>query len=138
MLSRNYSSCHNGYVFIKLTIVFINIQYANGVLISQERVTYNKEIQTTDFEVDATPSNEEEIRERVLRERDQAEAERAREKELEEESVQLDKEIEQEIRGLFIYLSSLCLTDSRRYHCLPMAQISRRKNERASSLRRNS
>lgn len=51
--------------------------------------------------MDATPSNEEEIRQRVLREREQAEAERAREKELEEESVQLDKEIEQEIRGSF-------------------------------------
>lgn len=47
-----------------------------------------------------TPALEEEIRERILKEREAAEAERiARDKELEEESIQLDKEIEQEIRG---------------------------------------
>lgn len=52
-------------------------------------------------EVSTTPS-EDEIRQRILREREAAEAERAqRDKELEEESVQLDKEIEQEIRGGF-------------------------------------
>ena len=44
-----------------------------------------------------TPALEEEIRERILKEREAAEAERiARDKELEEESIQLDKEIEQE------------------------------------------
>ena len=42
--------------------------------------------------------SEEEIRERVLKERDAAEAERL--KELEELSEQLDKEIEMEIRGM--------------------------------------
>lgn len=48
----------------------------------------------------ATAHPEEEIRQRILRERETAEAERfQREKELEEESVQLDKEIEAEIRG---------------------------------------
>ena len=42
-------------------------------------------------------ASELEIRERILREREAAEAERVqRDKELEEESVQLDKEIEQE------------------------------------------
>ena len=43
--------------------------------------------------------SEEEIRQRVIREREAAEAERAREKEMEEESARLDKLIEQEIRG---------------------------------------
>lgn len=72
----------------------------HSVHVWQERVTYNKEIQTTDMETEIDPSTEEEIRQRVLRERELAEAvERQREKELEEESVQLDKEIEQEIRG---------------------------------------
>lgn len=66
----------------------------------QERVSYNKEVQTMTFEEEeeaAVPS-EEEIRERIIRERDAAEAERV--KELEELSEQLDKEIELEIRGL--------------------------------------
>ena len=44
--------------------------------------------------------DEEEIRQRILREREAAEAERvARDKEMEEESARLDKLIEQEIRG---------------------------------------
>jgi len=65
----------------------------------QERVVYNKEVQTTAVETDSPGDDEEDIRERILRERD-LEAERiARDKELEEESVQLEKEIEQEIRG---------------------------------------
>lgn len=53
------------------------------------------------IETDDTGFDEEEIRQRVHKERD-AEAERiAREKELEEESVQLEKELEEEIRGTF-------------------------------------
>ena len=68
----------------------------------QERVIYNKEVQTMAFEDESsTAASEEEIRQRILREREAADAERAqRDKELEEESVQLDKEIEQEIRGM--------------------------------------
>ena len=51
--------------------------------------------------------SEEETRQRILQERETAEAERAqREKELEEESVQLDKEIEAEIRGECISLNT--------------------------------
>ena len=47
---------------------------------------------------------EEEIRQRILREKE-VEAERiARDKELEEESVKLDQEIEQEIRGMKIQI----------------------------------
>lgn len=46
-------------------------------------------------------SSEEEMRQRILREREAVDAERAtRDKELEEESVLLDKEIEEEIRGM--------------------------------------
>lgn len=68
----------------------------------QERVIYNKEVQTN---VEETGTNlqdmEDEIRQRILREKE-VEAERvAREKELEEESVKLDQEIEQEIRGKY-------------------------------------
>ncbi|GJE91137.1 WD40 repeat domain-containing protein [Phanerochaete sordida] len=68
----------------------------------KERVIYNKEVQTMAFDDESsTAPAEEEIRQRVLREREAAEAERAqREKELEEESVQLDKEIEAEIREM--------------------------------------
>ena len=62
---------------------------------------YNKEIQTASIETEPSPDLEEEVRQRIARERE-AEAEReriARDKELEEESVKLDREIEQEIRG---------------------------------------
>ena len=60
---------------------------------------YSREVQTTAIETDSPADIEDDIRERILRERD-LEAERiARDKELEEESVQLEKEIEQEIRG---------------------------------------
>jgi dynein intermediate chain len=66
----------------------------------QERVIYNKEVQTTAIETESPDVYEEEIRQRILREQ-HAEAEQAaRDKELEEESVQLDKEIEREIRGV--------------------------------------
>lgn len=53
------------------------------------------------FDDDETAGpSEEDLRQRVLREREAAETERtSRDKELEEESVQLDKEIEEEIRG---------------------------------------
>ena len=60
---------------------------------------YNKEVQTTAVEEHSVQDYEEEIRQRILREKE-AEAEKlAQEKELEEESVKLDQEIEQEIRG---------------------------------------
>ena len=66
----------------------------------QERVIYNKEVQTMDIQTEPTPVDEDEIRERVLREREAAEAERlAHEQELEAESKKLDEEIAQEIRG---------------------------------------
>ncbi|KAI0060930.1 WD40 repeat-like protein [Artomyces pyxidatus] len=78
----------------------IDVEQELFELPQRERVTYNKEIQTADFETPENVSPEEEIRERVAREREALEAERAREKELDEESVQLDKEIEQEIREL--------------------------------------
>jgi hypothetical protein len=61
---------------------------------------YNKDVQTTAIETDSQGEDEDDLRERILRERD-LEAERiARDKELEEESVQLEKDIEQEIRGI--------------------------------------
>ncbi|KDR67965.1 hypothetical protein GALMADRAFT_272810 [Galerina marginata CBS 339.88] len=66
----------------------------------QERVIYNKEVQTTFVATEPSPDYEAEIRQRLARERE-AEVERiARDKELEEENVKLDQEIEQEIREL--------------------------------------
>ncbi|KAF8075085.1 cytoplasmic dynein intermediate chain [Lyophyllum atratum] len=66
----------------------------------KERVSYNKEVQTTAIETESPGEYEEDLRQRILRERD-IEAERlARDKELEEESVKLELEIEQEIREL--------------------------------------
>ena len=64
---------------------------------------YNKEVQTRDVgeENDADAAQAEaELRERILRERlAEAESAAAREKELDEESVRLEKEIEADIRG---------------------------------------
>lgn len=58
---------------------------------------YSRDVQTTAIETDTPPPEEEDLRERVMRD---LESERvARDKEIDEESVQLDKEIEQEIRG---------------------------------------
>lgn len=60
---------------------------------------YNKEVQTTAIETETPNFDEDELRQRIYREKD-VEAERvARDKELEEESVKLEQEIEQEIRG---------------------------------------
>lgn len=58
---------------------------------------YSRDVQTTAIETDTPPPEEDDLRERVMRD---LESEReARDKEIDEESVQLDKEIEQEIRG---------------------------------------
>ncbi|KAF8998561.1 WD40-repeat-containing domain protein [Cyathus striatus] len=69
----------------------------------KERLLYNKEIQTTAVETEPLSSREDEDRERQAKERDleagRAAAE-ARDRELEEESVKLEQEIEQEIREL--------------------------------------
>ena len=69
----------------------------------QERVLYNKEVQTRDLseENDANAAQAEaELRERILRERlAEAESAAAREKEEDEESLRLEKEIEADIRG---------------------------------------
>ena len=79
----------------------INCLVANVTL--QERVLYNKEVQTRDVgeETDADAVHAEaELRERILRERiAEAESAAAREKELDEDSVKLEKEIEADIRG---------------------------------------
>ena len=54
-----------------------------------------------EIETEPVGVSEEEIRERIMREREAAEAERiAHEQELEAESQQLDEEIAQEIRGV--------------------------------------
>jgi dynein intermediate chain len=67
----------------------------------QERVIYNKEVQTTEVETESIRQQEDEkdVRQRTTRDAE-AEAEQlAREKELEEESAKLDRELEQEIKG---------------------------------------
>lgn len=70
---------------------------------TQERVLYNKEIQTSSFvETGPSPDYEAELRQRITREREVEEAERlSQEDALEAESVKLDHEIEREIRGAF-------------------------------------
>lgn len=72
-------------------------------VVRQERLLYNKEVQTRDVDEgdDANAVQAEaELRERILRERlAEAESAAAREKELDEESVRLEKEIEADIRG---------------------------------------
>jgi len=58
-------------------------------------------VQTTAPEADANLKNiEEEIRQRIMREKEFEVENVTRDKELEEESVKLDQEIDQEIRGM--------------------------------------
>ncbi|XP_006462059.1 hypothetical protein AGABI2DRAFT_206221 [Agaricus bisporus var. bisporus H97] len=88
-------------VYPRSMMDLVDVEQELFELPQKERVIYNKEVQTN---VEETGTNlqdmEDEIRQRILREKE-VEAERvAREKELEEESVKLDQEIEQEIREL--------------------------------------
>ncbi|KAL5513179.1 hypothetical protein ACEPAH_3577 [Sanghuangporus vaninii] len=64
----------------------------------KERVTYDKDVQTAEIAIEVSVPNEEEIRQRILREKE-AEAEKLEKerKRLEEEDEKLEKEIEQEI-----------------------------------------
>ncbi|KAI0644189.1 dynein intermediate chain [Trametes meyenii] len=79
----------------------IDIEQELFELPQKERVIYNKEVQTMEVETEPVAASEDEIRERLLREREAAEAERiAHEQELEAESKQLDEEIAQEIREM--------------------------------------
>ncbi|KAI0372730.1 dynein intermediate chain [Pilatotrama ljubarskyi] len=79
----------------------IDIEQELFELPQKERVIYNKEVQTMEIEEEPAPASEAEIRERIMREREAAEAERiAHEQELEAESKQLDEEIAQEIREM--------------------------------------
>ncbi|EJD49016.1 dynein intermediate chain [Auricularia subglabra TFB-10046 SS5] len=77
---------------------FIDVQQELFDLPKKEKVMYTKEVQTSDVSATASGPSEDEIRERIARE---VEAERAaREKELDEEEIKLEKEIEDEIREL--------------------------------------
>ncbi|TFK39400.1 WD40-repeat-containing domain protein [Crucibulum laeve] len=80
----------------------IDVEQELFELPQKERVIYNKEVQTTAMETDSPREYEEELRQRIYKERDNdVEAEKARrDKEMEEESVKLEQEIEQEIREL--------------------------------------
>ncbi|KAF8920761.1 WD40 repeat-like protein [Mucidula mucida] len=64
----------------------------------KERVIYSKSVQTMEVENETSPGLDDDLRQRLLKERD-AENE-ALERELEAESVKLDEEIEQEIREI--------------------------------------
>lgn len=67
----------------------------------QQKVIYNKEVQTAEIETEPTGPTEEELRARI-RQEEEAEWERLRaerDQELEEEARKLDREIEEEIRG---------------------------------------
>ena len=73
-----------------------------GILITsyQERVVYNKEVQTAAMDEESGPSIEE-LRQQLRQEYEEAQ-QLQKDKELEEEAAKLDKEIEEEIRGKFI------------------------------------
>ncbi|KAF5362334.1 hypothetical protein D9756_002585 [Leucocoprinus leucothites] len=88
-------------IYPRSMVGLIDVEEELFELPQKERVIYNKEVQTTATETELNMHDiEEEIRQRITREKD-AEAEKvARDKELEEESVKLDREIEQEIREL--------------------------------------
>jgi dynein intermediate chain len=97
--SKNYLSYHN-----ECAASHCRQHFRLTPRYSQERVTYNKEIQTADLESDTDSSDDKEVREPISRERETTVGpERALER-LEEESAILDREIEEEIRGL----STLC------------------------------
>jgi len=105
--NKNYLSFHSGCVasyprqYFRLTC-----------RLAQERVTYNKEIQTADLESDSGSTSDGEVREPILRERETTvESERT----LEEESAILDREIEEEIRGMhFFFMSRFSVERTRR------------------------
>jgi hypothetical protein len=63
----------------------------------QERVVYNKEIQTAALDEDTGPSIED-LRQQLRQEYEQVQ-QLQKDKELEEEAAKLDKAIEEEIRG---------------------------------------
>lgn len=92
--------------------------------IFQERVVYNKEIQTAVIEEESGPTIEE-LRQQLRQEYERAQ-QLQKDKELEEEAARLDKEIEEEIRGRSIVLSH-------RNHSLICSQKYRRRNGPAFS-----
>jgi dynein cytoplasmic 1 intermediate chain len=63
---------------------------------------YNREVQTSTYETVPARPTEEEIRQRIQAEVEAARV--ARERELEEENNQMAKEIEDEIRGMWLLL----------------------------------
>jgi dynein intermediate chain len=103
MFSKNYLNFHSG------CAAYHPQQYFRLTFrLAQERVTYNKEIQTADLESDSSSTSDGEVREPMFRERDiTVEAERALER-LEVESAALDREIEEEIRGLPTFFFMPC------------------------------
>ena len=108
--------------------VLVSVGWADTRLPLQERVIYNKEVQTMSVETEVPHDYEEQLRQRIYRERD-VEADRiARDKALEEESVKLEQEIEQEnTRYIFNLEPSITLGLKVRH-----VQGSPRKNARAS------
>lgn len=83
---------------------------------NQERVTYNKEVQTMEVEVETTElAPRDDLKQQYFqdREREAAEAERvAREKALEEESLKLERELEEEIHGTLSFSVAVLDTHS--------------------------
>jgi dynein cytoplasmic 1 intermediate chain len=76
-------------------------------------VIYNKEVQTTEVATDPIVIPVDNVvQQRISREQLEAETAAARDKELEAETVQLEKEIEEEIRGETTSLTGVFLTYS--------------------------
>lgn len=112
----------------KVTRLVVRCQLYRSTLF-QERVTYDKDVQTADVLIETRGPSEDEIRQQILREKDTEAEKLAREKELEEENAKLEKEIEQEIRGaLFDPFDEV-------ENMLTEKQNSRRRKEQAYSLR---
>lgn len=74
----------------------------------QERVVYNKEVQTMVVETETSSLPRSDSSERIMREREVMEEDReAEDRQLEQENAQLEKEIEQVIRGMHVCSSHL-------------------------------
>jgi hypothetical protein len=89
----------------------------------QERVIYNKEVQTTEIATEPIVIPEEDIVQQLIsREQQEAEQAAVRDKELEEEAFKLEKEIEDEIRG-----TTYSIQDLSAFHCFILFRIDGRR-----------
>ncbi|KZT55832.1 WD40 repeat-like protein [Calocera cornea HHB12733] len=84
---------------MRITVDLIDVGQDLFEFPQKQKVTYNKEIQTADLDSEDEQPSEEEIRTRIHREQE-AERVAAKEREMEEESIRMEQELEEEIRDL--------------------------------------